>query len=262
MRAAVNVRATYQVLTIGLTFQTAYREENGFVFYCQSHAIQIRNIHPRAAEHAELTKSGKNMRTRAIKFGALILVIASIVTMTPLSGNTATEQRKARPDIPRIANLSVGYDTMLTAQGLYGAGMPETGGHYKGALIWRSRQTGWYLYADGFDLQLVDNKWTEVIDQITLSESSYFATRSKIPYTSLPTRYCVLTGGFKLGMEEATALRLARIEGIKPQILGKTMSWSKPGYVRVDEYTTYNSWTVELRFDSQRKLDAIWIYCE
>jgi hypothetical protein len=203
------------------------------------------------------------MTTRAIKLGALIAFLASIAILTPLFGNAVPHQRKTRPDISRIANLSGGRDTMLTAQGLYGPGMPDTSGLFDTSLRWRSRQTGWYLYVNGNDARRIGNTLTAVIDEITLAEPSDFsAVPNIIPYTSLPRRYCVLAGGFKLGMKESTALKLARTEGDKTMIDGNEVSWAKAGFVRVNHDTTYTAWTVTLDFDNRRNLDCMTIDCE
>jgi hypothetical protein len=43
------------------------------------------------------------------------------------------------------------YDTMERLERRLGPGRPTIGGHPNGARLWRDRQRGWTIYADGFE---------------------------------------------------------------------------------------------------------------
>ena len=164
------------------------------------------------------------------------------------------EQARSREAPPKLADLKVGHDTVEDAERRYGPGLVVTGAHAQGARLWRSRETGWYLYVDAFYY----SKAGALIDQITVITTATSDWRKAgIPWASLGAKQSSLFGSIRLGMSKAQILSVVKSEGIAARSVGNAIKWSEKCVVEVDESTPYDTLTVELDFDKEKRLDAI-----
>jgi hypothetical protein len=175
------------------------------------------------------------------------------VIWKPVLKQASKKQPGSMP--PKLADLALGHDTIEEAERRYGPGLVVAGGHPQSARIWRSRQTGWYLYVDGFYY----GKGGAVIDQITVSRTTgYDEEKASKPLTSLDAEKSSLFGSIRLGMSEAQVLSIAKSQGVTPKLAGNVLKWSEKGY----KTAVYHTWTAQLDFNTHKMLDVITVGCE
>jgi hypothetical protein len=196
----------------------------------------------------------------------MLIVMRKIVTVVGLltyvwTLSCQSISSAAAPNTLSLARLRAGLDTYFKARQLYGKGLSVTGEHYKGALIWRSRQTGWYLFVDGFDYRFVNHASYAIINQITLGKTSAYGPLPQIPTTSLPKSSCFIDRQITIGTSEVRVLAQLHRDHVTYSRNDNTISWSSKGLVYIDEYTQYTIWTVELDFDNRGLVNYITLYC-
>lgn len=192
---------------------------------------------------------------------ALIGFVA-LLACTPVFAKAKQHGQTQNPGtLLQLAGLRAGYDTINDAERKYYAGMVVTGGHPRGARIWRIRQTDWYLRIDGFDYPNGDLKRSAVIDQISLDKTSFF-TDINAPVIKLSVKKTSLFSAIRIGMNQANVLALLKSKGIVPKLSGNTLAWSQRGSARVTQNITYHTWRTKLEFDKSKRLESISVSCD
>lgn len=193
----------------------------------------------------------------------VVLLALSVVVVLETTGSEGSVRPGSRRSIPlrvaslRLAGLLPGYDTIGNARRRYGRGGDILGGHPNGAEIWRSRQTGWVLYVDGFEYRGYVSKQNAVIDRVQIAKATLVPLGGKLPSISLTAAQSSLFGKIRLGMTEAKVRAILKARGIAARKRGDILTWSEPGFVQVNRNTAYDTWSVRLKFDNSRMLDEI-----
>jgi hypothetical protein len=132
--------------------------------------------------------------------------------------------------IPRLAELAgvrAGFDTVEGMEQKFGPGKPMAGGHPHGARSWQSKQTGCYLWADGF---YYDNYNRRVIDSISISsppkDDRLTPSKDRDPQIDLPSSSVRFMGSVTLGMSRAEVLRSLSGKLHSPQRNYKISNWT------------------------------------
>ncbi len=156
------------------------------------------------------------------------------------------------PKIASIAGIRVGLDTLETLEKRFGPALRVMGGHPRGARVWRSRQTKWFIYADGFGY---NDQGERVIDQFTVYTDD---STAKIPRASVPRQQLMFMNAVALGMTRHQVRYALRHKLPAPTVQGNHLIWKMKGLVRINEARSNDegAWQADLRFPHE-KLDAI-----
>lgn len=178
---------------------------------------------------------------------AALIVAALARAQVPAAVGSAN----AIPEMARIMGIRVGFDTMERLERILGPGLPYTGGHPRGARQWRSKQTGWYINADGFDYNGVGR----VADQVSISRQG-FVDDKHTPVVNAPARTLRFMGVVSLDDARSAVLIKLRNRLPAPMVKGDSLVWHAAGHYEVAPFTQWNLWTAELSFRAGR-LDTI-----
>jgi hypothetical protein len=159
-----------------------------------------------------------------------------------------------------VVGLLPGYDTIGAAERKHGRGLAVTGGHPRGARVWHSRQTGWYLYVDGFEYRGAGRDETAVIDEMRVGVPD--GTETDSPAISLSVKQASLFGTIHPGLRRSAVLARLKAKRISPKSDSDCLSWKERGFVRVNDWTAFRVWEVVLHFDKRQVLDEICVECE
>ena len=206
--------------------------------------------------------------SRRIGPGRALALVAALAAALVIGGvGRARGIRSAkRPRAPhfrtltRLAGLLPGYDTIGAAERKHGRGLAVTGGHPQGARVWHSRQTGWYLYVDGFEYRGAGRDDTAVIDEMRVGVPD--GTETDSPAISLSVKEASLFGTIHPGLRRSAVLARLTAKRISPKSDRDSLSWRVRGFVRVNDWTAFRVWEVVLHFDKREVLDEICIECE
>ena len=156
------------------------------------------------------------------------------------------------PPFARIAGVAVGRSTMEEMEHRLGPGLPQTGGHFGGARVWRSRQTGWYIRADWLE----HYSRGQGIDDITISASNDTG-RTKVSWVSLPRKQLRFMGAVELGMKRSQALEALKSKLPPPQASGQDLVWTAQGNALVNQGGADHKedWEARLRFRHDRLVE-------
>ena len=175
------------------------------------------------------------------------------------------------PAMARVGKVQVGVSTMEELERRFGKGRKFTGGHPRGGREWRSEQTGWYMYADGFEYQdakakerMVESFEISVHRQeVGVPDDDDF----KIRRTSVKKRQLTILGGITPGMARATVIALLAGSGVQTTETKNVITWKEKGHAHLQDATqnhgelTYTTWKGTLTF-RQNYLEDIYIECE
>jgi hypothetical protein len=174
------------------------------------------------------------------------------------------------PEFAHIAGMYVGYSTMNWMERYYGPGHPYTGGHPQSGREWRSRETDWFLNADGknySDGKNAPRGRTVDFIVVTAQESS-----SDSPSISLTPAQCEFMGCVRPGITRAEVMTILKDKLPPPAIeydnvnegdAGKarhvTLRWEARGYVRLNEnaQATKTNWVALLKFVNERLVSIL-----
>jgi len=177
------------------------------------------------------------------------------------------------PATARVGNVQVGVTTMEELERLFGKGRPFTGGHPRGGREWRSKQTGWYIYADGFNYKDDNLAKGRMLESFEISVHRQEAGGPddddfKIHRTSVKKRQLTILGGITPGMKRATVIALLAKSGVQTTETNNVITWKEKGhahiYDAINKYSdelTYTTWKGTLTFE-QNHLADIDIECE
>ena len=191
----------------------------------------------------------------AVKYSFILLLLVSAHYAEAESANI--------PTIAKIADVRVGYDTMENLEHKLGPALVCTGGHAHGGREWRSRQTGWWVDADGF---YYNDHGRRVIDSLTISvppeNLSAWKHHDLPPETDLPRRKLFFMDSVSLGMSRADVLQQLCGKLSPPQTAKNILFWKVKGDLRFNSINHYRitAWTAKLTFNHDRlvsiKLEA------
>jgi hypothetical protein len=154
--------------------------------------------------------------------------------------------------IPRAAyafGVRVGWDTMDDLARALGPGLAVTGGHPQGAKYWRTVD-GYYIHADGFDGR--KDRHGYVIDVVSVSRQHIFKEYPSIPLARRSARSLRLVGSIALGMSRRTVTRTLHAQQQTAKSIKGGVTYSQPGFVRVNDSTVCRQWSVCLWFTNER----------
>ena len=175
------------------------------------------------------------------------------------------------PATARVGNVQVGVTTMEELERLFGKGRAFTGGHPRGGREWRSKQTGWYIYADGFEYK-EDNANGRMVESFEISVHRQEVGGPddddfKIHRTSLKKTQLTILGGIGPRMERATVIALLAESGVQTTQTNNVITWKEKGHAHVRDAKqnqgelAYTTWKGTLTFQ-QNRLEDIYIECE
>ena len=160
------------------------------------------------------------------------------------------------PALAELAGVRDGFDTVEGMEQKFGPGKPMIGGHPHGARSWQSKQTGCYLWADGF---YYDDHDRRVIDSLSISsppkDDRSTPLKDRDPQIDLPASSVRFMGSVTLGMSRAEVLRFLRVKLPSPQRKANELVWKALGSYTFSHYKV-SSWTATLHFEQDR-LDDI-----
>ena len=177
---------------------------------------------------------------------------------------------EAVPASARIGKVEVGVTTMEQLEAWFGQGRAYTGMHPHGGREWRSKETGCYISADGFNYQdeAAKERMVECFDICTKGGGGAFDdTDHQTRRISVDQQQLTILGGISLGMERTKVLELLANTGIKPAVTNNLITWDAPGYHHVCDATpnheqfNYTTWSGQLTF-RHNKLEEIRIDCQ
>jgi hypothetical protein len=171
----------------------------------------------------------------------LILAVLFLNAITQAKGNINV------PAFAAIAGIRVGLDTMELLEQKIGNGSVTMGGHSHGGREWQFKQSGWYLYADGF---YYDDAGRRVIDTISIELD---APHKKIPYANLSRKRMLFMGVISPGMKRDEILRLLRGKLAQPKIVDNSLLWMGKGAVSFNTVNHYKvaAWKATLSFEGE-----------
>jgi hypothetical protein len=213
--------------------------------------------------------------------GAAIVCCVYVAGALPCCGEDKPEAAKISsptviPATARVGNVQVGVTTMEELERLFGKGREIVGGHPRGGREWRSKQTGWYIYADGFNYKdgniekgrmlesfeiRVHREW--VVSEVGDSDDDDF----KIHWASVKKRQLTILGGITPGMKRATVIALLVKSGVQITKTNNVITWKEKGHAHIYDATqghdelTYTTWEGRLTF-RHNHLEDIYIGCE
>lgn len=173
---------------------------------------------------------------------------------------------KHKQDIPIIARFqwgSVGKNDTEYVEKQLGKGLIITGGHPKGARVWKYKHGNCYLYMDGFDW---DNNRSGyhgyVVYDLQICREMAEGWRGKnIPTIKTKTNPCLFLDSIGLGMKRKTVLSILHNHKLTYSAPQSDIVIASKGYNNVNSSTTYRKWTARLVFKSNA-LDCIQIQCD
>jgi len=157
------------------------------------------------------------------------------------------------PRLAHIMGIRVGLDSLSVLERKLGKGKEITGGHPHGARLWRSKETGWIIYADSFDGPV------DVLRVFGASQSPVSLTT--IPRVNASRASLGFWSRVRLGMSRPQVFHIMRDSLPTPKITANAVVWKVIGDVKLTKFAQYRTWFAELTF-SHGHLDQISIYCQ
>lgn len=130
------------------------------------------------------------------------------------------------PAIAQLAGVRVGFDSVERLEHLFGPGYAFTGGHPNGAREWRSRQTGWYINADGFDY---NKRGERVLDTVSIGITGIIGGKTA-PSVFAPRQRLLFLGGITLGMTREQVRSALENRLPPPRVNGDSWVWEAKGF--------------------------------
>jgi len=208
--------------------------------------------------------------------GAAIVCCVYVAGVLPCCGGDKPEANRiisptVIPATARIGNVQVGVTTMEELERLFGKGREFTGGHPRGGREWRSKQTGWYIYADGFEYKDTEAK-ERMVESFEISVHRQEVGVSddddvKIHRTSVKKRELTILGGITPRMERAAVIALLAESGVQTTETNNVITWKEKGHAHLHDATqnqgelAYTTWNGTLTF-RKNHLEDIYIECE
>jgi hypothetical protein len=209
--------------------------------------------------------------------GAVIVCCVYVAGVLPCCGEDKPEAHKINsptviPATARVGNVQIGVTTMEELERMFGKGRECIGGHPRGGREWRLKQTGWYIYADGFNYngkeRMLENFEISVHSQGAVSEVGVpDDDDSKTPQTSVKKRQLTILGGITPRMNRATVIALLAKSGVQTTATNNVITWKEKGHAHIYGTTqnhdelTYTAWSGRLTF-LHNHLEDIDIQCE
>jgi len=150
------------------------------------------------------------------------------------------------PRVEKLAGIRVGSFTMGELERRLGPGKVETGGHPQGARLWRSKQTGWFIYADGFDF---GKDGTYIVNQVTFSVDIDGDWKKGVPSVDFNRKQFEFLKSVNLGTSKSQVLRALKKASLR-------IRSATTDSVSVDK----KDWHVTFRFKN-RRLNRIDVWC-
>ena len=149
------------------------------------------------------------------------------------------------PDIAKIAGISVGETTLDGLDQKLDSLRSFTNGQRRSDHEWRSKQTGWVLFANGFFDDASDSR---VVGSVILSRD----TEQTLPTADLPRQQSLFLGKIALGMSRREVERLIRA-GLPPptEHNARRIVWKAAGSEKVGRHRI-TDWRAELQFKHHR----------
>lgn len=173
--------------------------------------------------------------------------------------DSAEAQKKIIPTYPRIVKvlgLIVGQSTMAQLERRLGPGQVITGSHPQGARLWRSKQTGWLIYADGFE---IGKDGTYLLNQLTLRANFSNEQKQDIPRINLTAGQSQILLGVTLNaskLEVLQAMQKAKLHISQTRNGSINVHWS---VLSNQPKLSLEIWNAKFDFSDQ-KLNAITLY--
>jgi hypothetical protein len=209
--------------------------------------------------------------------GAAIVCCVYVAGVLPCCGEDKPEAARISsptviPATARVGNIQVGVTTMEELERLFGKGRAFTGGHPRGGREWRSKQTGWYIYADGFNYKDDNMEKGRMVESFEISVHRQEVGGPddddfKIHRTSVKKRQLTILGGITPGMERATVIALLAKSGVQTTKTSNVITWKEKGHAHIYDATqgrdelTYTTWKGSLTF-RKKHLEDIYVECE
>jgi hypothetical protein len=177
------------------------------------------------------------------------VVFASVGVAAAPQPLARTQQPPRLPPIARIAGVWVGHSTVEELERRLGPGTAYTGGHPQGAREWRSRQTGWYVNADGFNY----GRHGRVLDEVSVSTDRILHRKNEAA-TFAPRKLLRFMGVVELEMTRYQVVRALARKLPPPRMKGRDLVWTALGYARLNSnsFDDKHEWTATLHFEQDR----------
>jgi hypothetical protein len=162
------------------------------------------------------------------------------------------------PRIAQVGHVTVGVTTIEDLERQFGKGEKLLGGHPHGARGWISKQTGWYVYSDGFDYN--DKGRVVSIYSVGIPERP-LTSRELSKASSIPKNLLMFMNTICPGTSRARAL--AAIHGLPATIKNQevTLTSVSNGSILLKSNIKYTKWTAILGFTRSR-VSSIKVECE
>lgn len=209
--------------------------------------------------------------------GAAIVCCVYVAGVLPCCGEDKPEAHRISsptviPATARVGNVQIGVTTMEELERMFGKGRECIGGHPRGGREWRSKQTGWYIYADGFNYndkgRMLEDFEISVHSQGPVSEVGVpDDDDSKTPQASVKKWQLTILGGIMPRMNRATVIALLAKSGVQTTAKNNVITWKEKGHSHIYGATqnhdglTYTTWNGRLTF-WHNHLEDIDIQCE
>ncbi len=187
----------------------------------------------------------------------LFLIALAFCCLNGLLRSTYAKTRgeTVSPRLAKVLGLVIGQSTMGELERRFGPGKIITGGHPQSARLWRSKQTGWGVRADGFEF---GKDGTYLLEEITINRDLPTDWKNGIPEIDLSRNRFVLLQSVKLGDSKLRVTQALKDANIRIRTI-------KSDSVVAEESTSlhsvHNVWCANFEFKSNR-LNAISLYRE
>ena len=188
-----------------------------------------------------------------------VLIALLLFGMPKPSLAEASNRPKIVPAIAHIGSIQVGVTTMERLEQMFGKGLPITGGHPQGAREWISKQTGWVIFADGFDYcptgRIVES-FEVASDTAGQGRSSFDDQDASIPHGSIRRANLSLMDAIVPGMSRQAVKRVLIKKHIKVTMKRDSLMCRETGHIRVDQNIVYSNWLARFSFEGGKLEDV------